>query len=72
MNNHPPGPARLPTRDERDAIRMPRKADRFPRLSPPDVSDDNVGNAGCLLVTLLAVPVGSLIFWAAWKGLGLW
>ena len=51
MNNHPPGPARLPTRDERDAIRMPRKADRFPRLSPPDVSDDNVGNAGCLLVT---------------------
>ena len=69
---HPPGPTRLLTLDELDAIGMSRKSDRLPRLSPPDGSDDHVGNAGCLLVTLIAVSVGSLIFWAVWKGLGLW
>ena len=72
MNNHPPGPTRLPTRDELKSIGMPRKSDRFPPLSAPDVSNGHEGNAGCLVVTLIAVSVASLIFWAAWKGLGLW
>lgn len=73
MKNHPPGPTRILTTAELKAIGMPRKSDRFPPLAPPDVSDDDHGgNAGCLVVALLAVAVGSLIFLAAWKGLGLW
>ena len=73
--NNPPGhgaATRLLTRAELKAIGMPRKSDRFPPLAPPDVSNGHEGNAGCLVVTLLAVAVASLIFMAAWKGLGLW